>query len=114
MQTFVSIKASFDDEDVTCGVTNGDILLVRHPMKMYLSFNSNDSGAKFYINSFYSKTLTDDKFVNKEACSDKGAHLGDVNDGRNDRNDRNSSSGKVSKGGTVLSGNIKIEVQSVS
>ena len=40
VQTFVSLKTSIDDEDVTCGVKGGDILVVRHPMKMYISFMS--------------------------------------------------------------------------
>ena len=78
VQTFVSLKTSIDDEDVTCTVKGGDILLVRHPMKMYLSFKSEDLNAKFFINAFYSQSLTDDAYINKSACSDKGASLGDV------------------------------------
>ena len=70
VQTFVSLKTSIDDEDVVCGVFSGDIIVFRHPMKMYLSFMSEDINAKFFINTFYSQTLTDDAFVNYSACSD--------------------------------------------
>ena len=70
---------SIDDDEVTCGVSGGDMLLVRHPMKMYLSFMSEAQDAKFFVNAYYSKTLTDDAFVNENACSDGGAHLGNLN-----------------------------------
>ena len=78
VQTFVSLKTSIDDEDVICAIQGGDILLVRHPMKMYVSFTSEDINAKFFINAFYSQSLTDDAYVNHSACSDGGASLGDV------------------------------------
>lgn len=50
-------------------------------MKMFISFKSQSQGAKFYVNAYYSATLTDDQFVNAKACSDGGMHLGDAIDG---------------------------------
>ena len=110
VKTFISLKTSIDDDGVVCGVTSGDILIVRHPMKMYLSFVSEGQDAKFYINTYYSTTLTDDVYVNKKACSDEGAHLGNVNDGK--KKDKGSVTKSVSDGASVLDGNIKIVVQS--
>ena len=102
MQTFVSLKTSIDDEDVICAVQGGDILLVRHPMKMYISFMSEDINAKFFINAYYSQSLTDDAYVNHSVCSDGGASLGDVHS-------QSSSNSSSSSGGGVLE-NIKIVV----
>ena len=102
VQTFVSLKTSIDDEDVICAVQGGDILLVRHPMKMYISFTSEDINAKFFINAYYSQSLTADAYVNHSVCSDGGASLGDVHS-------QSSSNSNSSPGGGVLE-NIKIVV----
>ena len=40
VETLVSIKGRFDLPDVTCSVSQGDILLVRHPDKLYVSFKA--------------------------------------------------------------------------
>ena len=40
VDTLVSIKSRFDLPDVTCRVSQGDILLVRHPDKLYVSFKA--------------------------------------------------------------------------
>ena len=40
VRAFVSIKRSIDDKDVMCAVQTGDVLLLRHPYKMYLSFQA--------------------------------------------------------------------------
>lgn len=38
VSTFISIKKTIDAEDVVCNVQSGQILLLRHPYKMYMSF----------------------------------------------------------------------------
>ena len=37
---FVSIKKHIDDVDVTCEIKQDSIILLRHPYKLYLSFQS--------------------------------------------------------------------------
>ena len=78
MDAFVSIKKSMDDIDVVCNVSQGDIILLRHPNKMYLSFVGKAKYAKFFVNAHYSPTLTSIPFVNEAKCSDAGANLGDI------------------------------------
>ena len=78
VETFVSLKTSIEDEDVTCKVTSGDTIVIRHPMKLYLSFVSEGLDAKFFINTYYSPTQTGEKYANEKACSDEGASLGDM------------------------------------
>ena len=62
---FVSIKKSMDDADIICNVTQGDIILLRHPNKMYLSFIGEGASAKFFVNTHYSPSLTSIPFVNE-------------------------------------------------
>jgi len=80
VQAYLTIKRAIDEKstDVTCNVFSGDVLLFRHPNKMYLTFKSQGVSSKFFVNASYSKTLTSTKFVNTLRCSDKGESLGDV------------------------------------
>ena len=55
VQTFISIKADISDQDdVICNVGNGDVILVRHPNKLFMSYYGLSSSAKFFINTWYS------------------------------------------------------------
>ena len=63
---------------------------MRYPNKMYISFKSSGVNSKFFINASFSTTLTGADYDNKQACSDRGANLGDVN----------SSSGSSDSGGS--------------
>ena len=74
---FVSIKKHIDDTDVTCQVKQDTILLLRHPYKLYLSFQSISQEAKFWFNAYYSPTLEADEYVNEEICSDQSI-LGEI------------------------------------
>ena len=78
--SYVTVKNSIlDDDDVICNVQAGDVLLLRHPDKLHLSFHAQASQSKFFMNMFYSTELTGDIFVNADRCTDQGAHLGDLN-----------------------------------
>ena len=77
VSSFVSIKKSIDHPDVTCEVKTGSIVLLRHPYKMYISFQSIEQEAKFWFNAYYSPTLEADEYVNEEICSDQSI-LGEI------------------------------------
>ena len=51
VETLVSIKGRFDLPDVTCRVSQGDILLVRDPDKLYVSFKAQTDTSKFFIHA---------------------------------------------------------------
>ena len=65
VNVFVSIKKTMDDKDVVCNVSQGDVILLRHPNKMYLSFVGEAASAKFFVNTHYSPSLTKIPFVNE-------------------------------------------------
>ena len=106
VETFISIKRSVDEPDITCSVSQGDVILLRHPNKLYLSFKAESSSAKFFIHASYSATQKNTKFVNKEKCSDAGASLGDaLNFNTND-----SGGSSDNNGGGSVSLNPKIDI----
>ena len=79
VETFVTIKEDFSDKDIICNVFSGDMILVRHPNKLYMSFKATSSSdSKFFVQTFYAKTATADSYVNQARCSDRGASLGDM------------------------------------
>ena len=43
VETFISIKRNVDEPDITCTVSQGDVILLRHPNKLYLSFKAENS-----------------------------------------------------------------------
>ena len=76
---FISIKDNIDAPDVTCNVLQGDTLIFKHPSKMYISLQAASDDAAFSINSWYSPELKNPPdFTNRQACSDFGAHIGDI------------------------------------
>lgn len=76
MTVFVSIKENIDDADITCGVRQGDTLVLKHPQKLYLSVEAVGQGAGYSINARYSNSVSNINYVNMAACSDQGLHLG--------------------------------------
>ena len=68
------------------------MLLARNPNKFLVSFQSDATdGAKFFIKTWYSDTLTGEKFVNREKCTDEGKNLTGI---ETDDNNGGSSGGK--------------------
>ena len=114
VQTFISIKSRIDDKDVICGVSEGDTFVFRHPDKMYLSFISQQTDAKFYVNSYYSNKLTKYSYVNEKNCSDKGAHLGDITEKAKKTKKKNTTGinkFEEDEDSEVSQGNMSIRVQ---
>lgn len=69
---FVSIKKSIDSPDITCAITEGSVLILQNPYKLYLSFQALTQGAKFWFKSYYTPEVSDEEFHNASLCSDGG------------------------------------------
>ena len=55
-------------------------MVARHPQKFFISFQASESdGTAFFFTSYYSKTPTQDLYVNSLACDDKGVSVSDLN-----------------------------------
>ena len=76
-EAFITIAPQITDASpVYCAITAGTTLVARKPNKFFISFKSKvTDGSKFFLNSFYSPTLTADNYHNSQMCSDGGANV---------------------------------------
>ena len=74
----MNIKQAVDEDvnDVICSAQSDDIIIFRHPNKMYLTFKSSGLQSKFFVKVSYLRELTNVSYMNKDRCSDQGANLG--------------------------------------
>ena len=73
-EAFITItKSMTETAPVYCAIAAGTTLVARHPDKFFISFKSKViDGSKFFINAYYSPTLTSDAYQNAQMCSDGG------------------------------------------
>ena len=81
-EAFITIAPQMTDSSpVYCAITAGTTLVARKPNKFFISFKSKvTDGSKFFLNSFYSPTLTADNYHNSQMCSDGGANVVSIPD----------------------------------
>ena len=76
-EAFITVAEQMTDTSpVYCAINAGTTLVARNPDKFFISFKSKvTDGSKFFMNAYYSPTLTSDTFQNAQLCSDGGANL---------------------------------------